>query len=137
MKNIKYSKNENGISIIITVIILNLILFGTLAISKIFTGEIQNSRALYNSAAAYYAAESGIEYSLKQIKDGAFIESSCPASLFTDSKLRCSIENIITKNNGTKTQTIKSTGYYKDKDGEAKRKIEINLTTTTTTTTTP
>jgi len=136
-------QNDQGIAIIISVIILNLILVGTLVISKIFTGEIINSRILYNSTAAYYAAESGIEYALfrnNKIKGGIISSGPCletnelnESKKFNIKELRCET-NVTVKVNDKKEQdiNIKSTGFYKSKEGDAKRKIEINIKTTPT-----
>jgi len=127
-------QNDQGIAIIISVIILNLILVGTLVISKIFTGEIINSRILYNSTAAYYAAESGIEYTLfrkNKTANNILGSSSCPntngSKEFNIEELRCVID---TKKEGDTKINIKSTGFYGSKEGDAKRKIEINIKTT-------
>ena len=121
-------QNDQGIAIIISVIILNLILVGTLVISKIFTGEIINSRILYNSTAAYYAAESGIEYMLYGFYKVSEPIIDCKPLVFNEGdkvRVSCSKEETVS----TTSTTIKSTGSYKTRDGEAKRKIEINLKT--------
>ena len=120
---INYSKKENGVALIITIVILNLILVGTLVISKIFTGEIQNSRILYQSTAAYYAAESGIEYMLYDFYKSANSTANC--TQLNNININCQ-EIIDTTVPNITTTTIISTGSY-DSD-KAKRRIEAKYT---------
>ena len=64
----KYSKNNQGVVLVMTLIIMTLIMISVLAFSAIITGEVKMTINTGNVVISYYAAESGIEKGLHRIK---------------------------------------------------------------------
>jgi len=112
------TKNK-GVALVLSVIILTAVLAIALTAGKIFTDKLKMSRNTSDSMKAYYAAESGIEYALYQIKQ---TPSWAPTA-------NCSDLNQWTGVDGAKYclektgDTIKAIG----KAGETRRGIEVAL----------
>ena len=110
---------SKGVALILSVIILTAVLAIALTAGKIFTDKLKMSRNTSDSMKAYYAAESGIEYALYQIKQ---TPSWTPT-------VNCSDPNQWTEVDGAKYclektgDTIKAIG----KAGETRRGIEVEV----------
>jgi hypothetical protein len=61
-------KNQKGIALVMTLLILSLMMVSVTALSRIIIGEVKMAVNTTNSMAAYYAADSAIEKSLYYIK---------------------------------------------------------------------
>lgn len=115
---------NNGVSLIMSLIILSLILTIAAIVSTIFTGEIKNSRIFEQSMYAYYAADSVSEALLYQqlksfspLNNGNYNCNSDMGINFSNSLINCSLE--------VNNTILRSTGTYNTI--EAQRKIEIKL----------
>lgn len=64
----KIIKNQDGVVLVMSLMILSIVLTSVLALSRIIIGELKMSLNTSNSVIAYYAAESGIEKGLYYIK---------------------------------------------------------------------
>jgi len=60
----KYRKNESGVILLFSIILISIILGIGLALSSIFIGKLRASIDAKSSVGAYYAADSGIEWKL-------------------------------------------------------------------------
>lgn len=124
--SILYTQNsKNGVSLIMSLMVLSLILTTAVAISTIFTGEIKNSRIFEQSMYAYYAADSGAEALLyRQLKSASALNNgqnyTCDGTMgisFSNNLIKCQLE--------VDDTTLRSTGTYNEI--EAQRKVEITL----------
>ena len=66
----KASKNEKGISLILTMLTLMIILVIAFGVANLMLGQIKMAREVPRSLRAYYAAEVGIEKSLYDARRG-------------------------------------------------------------------
>ncbi len=71
MKDINKIKNQKGVILIMSMMILALMMSSVLALARIIMGEIKMTRNIDNSIIAFYTAESGIEKVLYYIKYAA------------------------------------------------------------------
>jgi len=104
-------KNEEGSSLLITILIMAAILAIAMGISKLSLGEIKISREFPQSFVAYYAAESGIEQGL--YADLVTANPKGTASDFSGS-LNADTTYIVEFNGTSPSRTISSKGVYKD-----------------------
>jgi len=106
------TKNK-GVALILSVIILTAVLAIALTAGKVMVDKIKMSRNTSDSMKAYYAAESGIEWALHEIKTGSDL-SQCPCLGNIDgASYEIRIEG----------DTIKAIG----KAGETRRGIEVEV----------
>lgn len=115
----KITKNK-GMALILSVIILTAVLAIALTAGKIFTDRIKMSRNTSDSMKAYYAAESGIEYALYQIKNSQEIEASHKCNVDMTNWQTVDGAFYCLKQEG---DTIKAIG----KAGEARRGVEVEV----------
>jgi hypothetical protein len=66
--NKRHTANNQGVVLVMTLVIMSLIMISVLAFSKIITGEVKMAINTGNVVVSYYAAESGIEKGLFSIK---------------------------------------------------------------------
>lgn len=69
MGKILSKKNERGISLFLTLVIMSILLSISLGINVIFWQQAQILKYLGNSVIAFYAADTGIERALKEGND--------------------------------------------------------------------
>lgn len=74
-------KQKGAVAIFLTIFVLSLMLVISLAAAFLVIKEIQASALIEDSIKAFYAAESGMEDALYQIKNGTY----CPGSETTPS----------------------------------------------------
>jgi len=121
-KNPPQSLNEQGISLLLTILIMALVLGVVLGISTILLQETRMTRDVGNSVIAFYAAETGMEQVLVSKENPSspcIVASPCSLGneavyylLITPSGPNCSSQNYC----------IKSFGIFK----ETRRGIEVN-----------
>ena len=73
-KNIIQINNQNGVILVMSMLILSVMMTSVFALSRIIMGEINMTRNIDNSIIAFYVAESGIEKSLYYIKNSQEVE---------------------------------------------------------------
>lgn len=124
MRFIIHQFNNQGVSLVIGVVIMSLILTTALAISSIFFGEIRNSRIFEKSTQAFYAADSGAEAILynqrknpSPLSGSSFTCDQVGPVLFDDPALGCVIEI-------TGGSLFRITGQYNTT--EAQRRVEVS-----------
>lgn len=127
MKYVTYNKKNRGVSLLLTILILNAILSIALGVSTLMLGEAKISREEPKSLRAYYAAEAGVERKLFESRksspdynDIGSAPSWCTGSgrvcLDADT---CYAVDVVSYPNPT---TIKSYGCYKG----TRRSIEVS-----------
>lgn len=102
-------KQNKGVSLLITLLIMSAFLAIALGISKLTLGEIKLVRDIPSSLIAYYAAEAGLERAIYEERQGGGASNSSDCSIELDNGSSYGIEII----RGS-TTTIKSIGCYKD-----------------------
>lgn len=113
MKFIKNNK-ENGIALLLTVIILSIVILVAVLIANIVIVQLKLAKDIDDSQAAVYAADSGIEWQLYQIKKGISVSSPAMSN-------GAVIQTTVT---GTAPNfTIKSLGSYQS----VKRQFEVSF----------
>lgn len=113
MKFIKSNK-ENGIALLLTVIILSVVTLVAISIASIVVVQLRLVRDIDDSKAAIYAADSGVEWQLYQIRQGVSVSSPIMSNGAT----------ISTTVTGTVPNfTIKSLGSYRF----VKRQFEVSF----------
>lgn len=124
------NKKTKGTALLMTILILTVILSIAFGVASLMLGEMKLSKDVPNSLKAYYAAETGIERKLYEIrKNSDFNDIGNPADLSNcsygtlgvfclESSDNCYSVNVI---QGT-PNIIKSYGCYKG----VKRAIEVN-----------
>jgi len=123
--------SEKGVSLYLSLMIMTVLLTMALGLSAILFGQIRIVREMGNSVVAFYAADTGIEWTLYQSEECRRLSPDCNLSIC---KLDCTClldqtfpeKNIgqasyiaTVSNNGA---TLKSIGRYK----ETKRAIEVS-----------
>ena len=117
MKKSKKSKKNltpKGIALLLTIIILSIVMLIAVLITTIVTMQLKLSSDINDSTKAIYAADSGIEWQLYQIRTGA------PAAMPTMSN---GATLTVTVTGSYPNFTIKSLGSY----GTVKRQFEVNF----------
>ena len=115
MKQInKIKNNEKGIALILTVIISSIVLLIAGLIAGIVMTQLKLASDIGDSTIAIYAADSGIEWQLYQIRYGASVSTPVMSN-------GASISTTVTGN--YPNFTIKSLGSY----GLVKRQFEVSF----------
>jgi len=112
-KNIQ-NTGQNGIALLLTVIILSIVTLIAVFIADIVIVQLKLAQDINNSQAAIYAADSGVEWQLYQIKKG--VSAASPVML--------NGATVVTTVTGVAPSfTIKSLGSYQS----VKRQFEVNF----------
>lgn len=112
----KFTKNnkENGITLFLTMIILSIVILISVLIANIVIVQLRLAKDIDDSQAAVYAADSGVEWQLYQIKKGVSVSSPVMSN-------GAVVETTVT---GTAPNfTIKSLGSYQS----VKRQFEVSF----------
>jgi Tfp pilus assembly protein PilX len=111
---LKFNNTQSGIALLLTMIITSAALLIAVLISNVVTTQIKLSSDIRDSTLAIYAADSGIEWELYQIRQGAAVPAPVMANGAT----------IITIVSGSAPNfTIKSLGSF----GTVKRQFEVSF----------
>lgn len=117
MRKYKKSKKniaQKGIALILTLVILNIVVLVAAFIVNVVVTQLKLTKDVDYSQSAIYAADSGIEWQLYQIRKSAFVSVPTMSNGAT-------VETTVT---GTAPNfTIKSLGSYQS----VKRQFEVNL----------
>ncbi len=108
------NKREKGIALLLTMIILSATMLTATLIATIVIIQFKLSSDINNSTIAIYAADSGVEWQLYQVRNGA----SVPVPVMSNG---ATITTTVT--GSSPNFTIKSLGAYK----EVKRQFEVNF----------
>ena len=115
MKHIKkIIGKEDGIALLITVVIISAVMLITSLIANIVIVQLKLASDINNSVSAIYAADSGMEWQLYQIRSGA----SVPAPAMSNG---ATISTIVT--GSAPNFTIKSLGSFRT----TKRQFEVSF----------
>lgn len=106
--------NEDGIALLLTVIILSIVTLVSVFIVNIISNELKLASDINDSKKAIYAADSGIEWQLYQIRYGVSVASPVMSN-------GASVSVTVTGN--YPSLTIKSLGSY----NIVKRQFEITF----------
>lgn len=110
----KNNKREKGIALLLTMLILSATMLTAILIVTIVIIQFKISSNINNSNIAIYAADSGIEWQLYQIRQAVLV----PAPTMSNG---ATISTTVT--GSSPNFTIKSLGAYK----EVKRQLEVNF----------
>lgn len=132
--NSKFLKlnNQEGIALLLTMLILAGILAITIGIANLMITEIRLSSLTGQSVTAYYAAESGIEKALYEDRKGSYdppAPPSGPTTLYTSTDPAYNVSVTTEEDSetpGNMIVTYKSIGSYK----KTNRSIEVDYSTT-------
>lgn len=105
--------NQSGIALLLTLVILSVIILIAVFIVNIVTTQLRLTLDIDYSQSAIYAADSGVEWQLYQIRKGASVPSPVMSNGAT-------VVTIVT--GVAPTSTIKSLGSYQS----VKRQFEVN-----------
>lgn len=108
------SKREKGIALLLTMIILSAAMLIAMLIATIVVVQLKLSSDVGQSVIAVYAADSGMEWQLYQIRNGV----SVPAPTMSNG---ATISTTVT--GSSPNFTIKSLGSF----GAVKRQFEVNF----------
>lgn len=109
-----FNNNQKGIALLLTVIIISIVLLIATLISNIVITQLKLAGDINDSVIAIYAADSGVEWQLYQIRYGA----SVPAPVMSNG---ASISTTII--GSYPNFTIRSLGLY----GLVKRQLEVSF----------
>jgi Tfp pilus assembly protein PilX len=113
-KKFRQNMAQKGIALLLTVIIISVVMLIATLISNIVITQLKLAGDINDSGAAIYAADSGVEWQLYQIRKGA----SVPAPVMSNS---AAVSVTVT---GTSPNfTIKSLGSYRT----VKRQFEVSF----------
>lgn len=113
-RKIRQNTIQKGIALLLSIIILAIVILITVLIAAIVAMQLKLASDINDSAAAIYAADSGVEWQLYQIRQGASVSSPAMSNGAT-------IEMVVT---GTAPNfTIKSLGSYR----AVKRQFEVSF----------
>jgi len=113
-KKFKQNPTEKGIALLLTVVILSIVTLVAILIANIVIVQLKLSKDIGDSQVAIYAADSGIEWQLYQIKKGVLVASPIMSNGAT----------VVTTVTGTAPNfTIKSLGSYQS----VKRQFEVSF----------
>lgn len=113
MKFIKNNK-ESGIALLLTIIILSIVTLIAVLIANIVIVQLKLAKDIGDSQAAIYAADSGIEWQLYQIRKGVSVASPVMSN-------GAAIETTVT--GAAPNFIIKSLGSYQS----VKRQFEVSF----------
>lgn len=108
------NKKQSGVALLLTVIILSVVTLVSVFIVNIVSNELKLTGDINDSKKAIYAADSGVEWQLYQIRQGASVASPVMSNGATVS---------VTVTGSFPSFTIKSLGSY----NVVKRQFEINF----------
>ncbi|MDP2946307.1 MAG: hypothetical protein Q8N61_02540 [bacterium] len=109
-----FNNNQKGITLLLTVIIISIIMSIAILISNIVITQLKLAGDISDSVAAIYAADSGVEWQLYQIRYGA----SVPVPVMSNGAI------VTTTVIGSYPNfTIKSLGSYR----AVKRQFEVSF----------
>lgn len=111
---IKIISKENGIALLLTVVIISIVMLIAILISNIVITQLRLAGDINDSTAAIYAADSGVEWQLYQIRNGASVPVPAMSNGATIST---------TVIGDYPNFTIKSLGSYQ----EVKRQFEVSF----------
>lgn len=105
MKAAKHkNKNQSGVALLLTVIISSVVMLVAVLVATIVTTQLKLVNDINDSTAAIYAADSGVEWRVYQIRHGASVSSPAMANGATiTTAVSGSVPNF----------TIKSLGSFK------------------------
>ncbi|MDP3003998.1 MAG: pilus assembly PilX N-terminal domain-containing protein [Candidatus Azambacteria bacterium] len=109
-----FKNNQRGIALLLTVIIISVVLLITTLISNIVITQLKLAGDINDSVAAIYAADSGVEWQLYQIRYGVLISTPIMSNGATVSA---------TVTGASPNFTIKSLGSYRT----VKRQFEVSF----------
>src|SRR3989344_7330449 len=72
-KKLWINNNQNGVALLLTVIILSIVTSIAILVANIVITQLKLSKDIDNSQAAIFAADSGIEWQLYQIRKSAIV----------------------------------------------------------------
>jgi len=75
----KNNRQKGAVAILLAFLIVIIMFLIAFSLSAIFVNELKVSSLSSQSAKAYYAAESGIEFALKQLKDNPALPGTEPS----------------------------------------------------------
>ncbi len=112
--NTKSKTTQSGIALLLTVIILSVVILVAVSITGIVITQLKLARDIDDSKVAIYAADSGVEWQLYQIRQGVSVASPVMLNGAT----------VVTTVTGTVPNfTIKSLGSYRF----VKRQFEVSF----------
>lgn len=114
MKKFKQNTAQNGIALLLTVLILSIVTFIAVLIADIVIVQLKLAKDIGDSQAAIYAADSGVEWQLYQIRKGVSVVSPAMSNGAT-------VETTVI--GSYPSFTIKSLGSY----NLVKRQFEVNF----------
>ncbi len=115
-KSKKFRQNmaQKGIALLLTVVIISMILLIATLIANIVVTQLKLAGDINDSTAAIYAADSGVEWQLYQIRNGVSVSAPVMSNGATVS---------VTVTGAYPNFTIKSLGSY----GVVKRQFEVGF----------
>lgn len=114
MKKFKEKTAQNGIALLLTVVILSIVTLIAVLIADIVIVQLKLAKDIGDSQAAIYAADSGIEWQLYQIRKGVLVSSPVMSNGATTTTTVIGI---------APNFTIKSLGSYQS----ANRQFEVSF----------
>lgn len=114
MKKSVKNTSQNGIALLLTVVILSIVTLIVVLIANIVIVQLRLAKDIGDSQAAIYAADSGVEWQLYQIRKGIAVASPAMSNGAT-------VETTVT--GAAPNFTIKSLGSY----NLVKRQFEVNF----------
>ena len=109
-----FNNNQKGVALLLTTIIISIVLLIATLIANIVITQLKLAGDINDSTTTIYAADSGVEWQLYQIRNGA----SVPAPAMSNG---ATISTTVTGN--SPNFTIKSLGAYK----EVWRQFEVSF----------
>jgi len=110
----KIGNNQNGIALLLTIVIMSVVMLMAALIANIVLTQLKLSGDIGDSVSAIYAADSGVEWSLYQIRQDA-----SPPSPYMSNGASISV----TVSGVFPNFTIKSLGSYRS----VKRQFEVTF----------
>lgn len=110
----KDNQKQSGIALLLTVIILSIVTLIAVLIANIVIVQLKLAKDIDDSQAAVYAADSGIEWQLYQIKKGIVVSSPV---MLNGAVIETTVTGV------APSFTIKSLGSYQS----VKRQFEVSF----------
>ncbi len=109
-----FNNNQKGVALLLTVVIISVVLLIAVLISNIVITQLKLAGDINDSVVAIYAADSGVEWQLYQIRNGASVPAPTMSNGATVSATVTGVfPNFI----------IKSLGSF----GLVRRQLEVNF----------
>jgi len=109
-----FNNNPKGIALLLTVVIISIVLLIAALIANIVITQLKLAGDINDSVAAIYAADSGVEWQLYQIRNGVSVTAPAMSNGATLS---------VTLTGAYPNFTIKSLGSYRT----VSRQFEVNF----------